>query len=362
MKRLIKPLFIISLLSMATLIFNLNATVASEEISHQHHTHNHYETHDTMLINPAMGDDIYHTHPAGMWMINYKFMHMDMSGLRDGTTDVSESDVGYMRGKPYEYMMIPTRMIMDMHMFMIMYGLTERVTLMAMTTYRVNEMKMLMDMGPMSMIKREPPMRSSGLGDTEIRAIYKLNNDLTGSLGIEFPTGSIEEEVETMGMRFRMPYDMQLGSGTYNLKPAITYNTLSKDRLWNLGAQAVFTYHIDKNENNWAFGDSLRLTGWIQRDLDPLSTWVRLAYDYTGKIRGKDPEIDKLLDPMMGAPMPDADPDNYGGQKLDGLIGLRYSKGPFSLGVEGGIPLYQDLNGLQLKTKWIFNAGIHYMF
>ena len=42
-----------------------------------------------MLFNPAFGDPVYHTHPAGMWMVNYDFMHMDMDGLRSGTTDVS---------------------------------------------------------------------------------------------------------------------------------------------------------------------------------------------------------------------------------------------------------------------------------
>ncbi len=41
-----------------------------------------------MLFNPAFADHIYHTHPAGMWMVNYEFMHMDMSGLRAGTSNV----------------------------------------------------------------------------------------------------------------------------------------------------------------------------------------------------------------------------------------------------------------------------------
>ena len=42
-----------------------------------------------MLFNPAFGDPLYHTHPAGMWMVNFKYMHMDMDGLRDGTKNVS---------------------------------------------------------------------------------------------------------------------------------------------------------------------------------------------------------------------------------------------------------------------------------
>jgi hypothetical protein len=157
---------------------------------------------------------------------------------------------------------------------------------------------------------------------------------------------------------------MQLGSGTYDLKPALTYNGLSDDGKWNWGAQAMYTIRLGKSENDWSFGDSLKMTGWLQRALGPLTSWARLAYNNTGRIRGEDPEIRKLNHPTMGmgAPMPDADTNNYGGQRLDGLIGLSYSKGHFSFGIEGGIPLYQDLNGLQLKTKWMLNAGIQVMF
>jgi hypothetical protein len=65
---------------------------------------------------------------------------------------------------------------------------------------------------------------------------------------------------------------------------------------------------------------------------------------------------------MMGAPSPDADPNNYGGQQLLGLIGVNILEGRLTIGVEGGIPLYQYLNGLQLKTKWVINSGIQLMF
>ena len=346
----------------------------AETAAHEGHMH---ACHDMpgaqMLFNPGFGDDIYHTHPTGMWMFNYKFMRMNMSGLRDGTSDVGKSSVGYNRmGKPYNYMMIPTDMTMDMHMFMAMYGITDRLTVMAMTNYLDNKMNMLMDMGmpmdpnmPDKGQTKEPPMRTSGLGDTEIRGIYKVNKYFVGSLGLSLPTGDIEKEFVTMKRPpYRQPYDMQLGTGTYDLKPAITYSALSADAKWNWGAQAMYTWHTANNDNGWRYGDSLKLTGWLQRALGPLTSWLRLAYANTGRIKGHDSEIDKLLDPnmMKGAPMPDADPDNYGGQRLDGLIGVSLFKGPVSIGIEGGVPLYQNLNGLQLKTTWLLNAGIQIMF
>jgi nitrous oxide reductase accessory protein NosL len=332
--------------------------------SHSGHDMSHMGPGSQLLFNPAFSDDVYHTHPAGMWMVDFKYMHINMTGLRSGTANVPSSSVGFMRNKPYNYMMIPTGMTMDMYMLMVMYGVTDRLTLMAMTNYQANEMKMLMDMGPGRMISQDNPMRTSGFGDTELRGIYKVNNYLVGSLGLSLPTGGIEEDFMTMRKIFRAPYDMQLGSGTYDLKPAITYSALSDDAKWNWGAQAMYTVHTGKNDNDWSFGDSLKLTSWLQRALGPFSSWARLAYTDTGRIRGNDPEINKINHPTtgMGAPMPDADPNNYGGQRLDGFLGVGFTKGPISLGIEGGIPIYQCVNGLQLKTSWQLNSGIQVMF
>jgi nitrous oxide reductase accessory protein NosL len=317
-----------------------------------------------MLFNPAFGDDIYHTHPAGMWMVTYKLMHMNMSGLRAGRSDVDLNSVGFKRDKPYNYMMIPTDMTMDMHMFMLMYGITDRLTVMAMANYQVNSMGMLMDMGPGRMITREDAMTTRGIGDTELRGMYKINKYLVGSLGLSLPTGDIDQTVVMMRTKYRAPYDMQLGSGTYDLKPALTYNALSDDAKWNWGGQLMYTYRIGENKNDYSLGDNLKATGWLQHAFGPLSSWVRLAFNDTGRIHGQDPEIDKLNHPLtgMGAPTPDADPNNYGGQRLDGLIGVSCQKGSLSFGVEGGVPIYQYLHGLQMKTTWLINAGVQVMF
>jgi len=326
---------------------------------HAHH-HDHMGAGGQMLFNPAFGDDIYHTHPAGMWMANYKYMHMVQNGLRNGTTDVPVENATPVGNKPFGFMMVPTSMTMDMHMVMVMYGLTDRLTLMVMPTYLDNRMEMVMNMGMGN--KPDSPMKTSGLGDTELRGIYKINEYLTGSLGLGIPTGDIKQDFVTMGTRFRAPYDMQLGSGTVDLKPALTYTALSEDAKWNWGGQAGFTYHVDHNSSGYSLGYSAKVTGWLQRALGPATTWLRAAYNYTGSINGSDPEIDKLLDPVSGAPTPDADPGNYGGHRFDGFAGVSYAAGPFSIGVEAGIPLYQNLNGLQLKNDWYLTAGVQGMF
>ncbi len=336
-----------------------------------------------LLFNPSFGDDIYHTHPTGMWMFNYKYMHMAMDGLRDGTKDVATSSVGNNRGLPYdEFMMIPTSMTMDMHMVMAMYGINDRLTVMAMVNYLETKMDMLMDMSPftsMGMPKgasdkgavADDPMRTSGLGDTELRGVYRFTETVNASLGVSLPTGDIDQDYVTMGSTWRAPYDMQLGSGTVDLKPSVTMNFLSADALWNWGGQALATLHLGDNDNGYSLGDSLKLNTWLQRALGPAATWVRLAYSNAGSIDGHDNAIQKSIDDRnstmamtryMAPSMPDADPDNYGGQRIDGFLGASIPIGPVSLGVEGGIPLYQNLNGLQMKNDWYLTAGLQVMF
>ncbi len=338
------------------------------EQTHQGHTGHDMSSHmgpgAQMQFNPAFGEDIYHTHPAGMWMVNYKFMHMDMRGLQDGTKNVSVDQVIPMMGTKYGFMMTPTSMTMDMHMVMAMYGVTDRLTLMGMATYVANEMEMLMNMGMGKGNTIEPPMNTNGIGDTEVRAIYKITDYLVASLGLSIPTGDIKQEFGTMGRTYRAPYDMQLGSGTFDLKPALTYSDLSSDALWNWGAQVSYTNHIGKNDSGYSLGDTIKATTWLQRALGPAATWARLAFSNTGHINGRDPEIQILLNPnpMIGASTPDADPNNYGGQRLDALVGVSFAKGPFSFGVEGGLPVYQNLNGLQLATGWFLTTGFQAMF
>lgn len=327
------------------------------------HDHNgHMGPGSQMIFNPAFGDDIYHTHPAGMWMFSYKFMHTDMSGLRDGTSKVSVDNVIPMMGTKYGYMMAPTKMSMDMHMVMLMYGISDHLTLMGMTNYQDNAMDMLMNMGMGKGNKAEPTMRTGGIGDSELRGIYRITDDLVGSLGLSIPTGDITQDFTTMGMKFRAPYDMQLGSGTVDFKPALTYSDLSADAAWNWGGQASYTHHTGRNYAGYSLGDNVKLTSWLQRALGPVSTWFRLAYSNTGHISGRDKQIQKILDPKMGAPSPDADPVNYGGERLDGFVGVSFAAGPFSMGIEGGVPLYQNLNGLQLETDWYLTAGLQMMF
>ena len=102
------------------------------------------------------------TGEAGKWMVSYQFTHEEMDGSLVGTDDISVSQI--LRQFPNA----PTDMTMDMHMWMVMYAPTERLTLSTMIPYFRKEMNMV-DVDGNHFV-----MRGNGVGDLELRPEYLI--------------------------------------------------------------------------------------------------------------------------------------------------------------------------------------------
>ncbi len=181
-------------------------------------------------------------------MLSYRYMHMDMDGNRIGTRNVSPRTIvqtvpNRFAGPP-TLRIVPTNMTMDMHMFGAMYAPTNNLTLMGMVNYIDKEMDHLTYSG---MPVAVPPLiggfttKSQGIGDTRISGLYRLYKDSVHkahlNLGLSLPTGSITERDSILtptGTRpdVRLPYAMQLGTGTFDLLPGLTYTGRVADFSW----------------------------------------------------------------------------------------------------------------------------------
>ena len=84
-------------------------------------------------------------------MASYRYKSSSMNGLQNGTDEISESAV------LQNHIMSPTSMEMQGHMVGVMYGVSRRVTIMAMLPYMNMNMDMKTSMGMTT------PMSSSGL-------------------------------------------------------------------------------------------------------------------------------------------------------------------------------------------------------
>lgn len=174
-----------------------------------------------------------HWHKAGEWMFSYRYMHMAMEGNRDGSNRVSAAEVTNPAG--YGYMVAPLKMDMQMHMLGAMYAPSEKVTFMVMVPYIETTMDHVTRSNVMFTTE------TKGIGDVKLAALLPLYDYEGGkihtTMGLSVPTGSIDEKDQTpmsMGADVQLPYPMQLGSGTYDLRPGITWSKLNEG--WSWGA------------------------------------------------------------------------------------------------------------------------------
>ena len=312
----------------------------------------------------VMGD---HMHGKGEWMVSYRFGRMHMDGNRDGTNSLSPEDivtaVPNRFGVPATLRVVPTEMTTNMHMFGAMYAPTDYLTLMAMGNFIERDMKHITFQGGAGTTRLgEFSTKVRGWGDTKLSGLIKLYNDdmhdIHLNAGISLPTGSITKSDDILTPTggtptVRLPYAMQLGTGTYDLLPGITYNGHMGHYGW--GAQYTARFHLGENNNDYTRGDKHALTAWGSYLITPaVSVSARVTGETESKIDG--------IDNRIVAPVQTADPDNYGGERINTSLGLNFvaptgvMKG-HRFSIEGTAPVYQDLNGPQLENDNTIMVG-----
>lgn len=309
-----------------------------------------------------------HRHTKGEWMLSYRFMHMDMEGNRDAAQSLTPEQIATTApnpfGMPPTLRVVPTQMTMRMHMLGGMYGLTDKITLMAMGMVLSKEMDHITFQGGMGTTRLgEFETRSSGIGDTTLGVIYGLDDgskdhqQVNAALAISVPTGSNTQEDDVltpMNTRptLRLPYPMQISSGTFDLKPSITGRTRFGDV--SLGGQASAVVRLNR-DNGYRLGNGIAATAWAAYEFAPwVSASGRLEARHQATIRGQDPRI--------MAPVQTADPENQGGESVSAFAGINLvgQSGAIKghrLALEIGLPLYRNLNGPQLETDLTVTVG-----
>jgi len=199
-------------------------------------------------------------------------------------------------------------------------------------------------------------VRSSGVGDIKFGAIFRAfygenykHNVLIDTI-LSAPTGSITEEdtqLTPMNTRVkaRLAYGMQLGTGTWDARLGVFY--WGKEDLWGWGAQYLGTLPLEsKNSEGWRYGDKHELTSWLSYKWQPkFVTSIRVYGETQDEIHGIDP---KIYGPGLGA-----DPDNYGGEKVDLSIGANWSlANANNISIEFSKPVYQHRNGVQAEHDY----------
>ena len=301
----------------------------------------------------VMGD---HMHAMGEWMLSYRFMSMDMEGLLDGSSSTTAADTVTKYAEYSSANMFTKEMTMDMHMFGAMYAVSDKWTLMGMLNYLDNDMTM----------QNGSSMESSGLGDLKFSGLYDLASWDNGrrvhlNVGISAPTGAVDER----SAGTILPYGMQLGSGTWDFLPALTFLGQTDNYSW--GAQVGGALRMGDNDRDYSLGNRFDAAFFGARKLsDSFSLSIKFDYFSQSEIDGKDTDIEARRIAMMGMMNnPGFDPASQGRDLSTFGLGLNYycRNGTFKghrLAVEWETPMSEDVNGVQLETDSIWSLGWQY--
>jgi hypothetical protein len=174
-------------------------------------------------------------------------------------------------------------------------------------------------------------------------------------LAIGLPTADVEEK---QGGVF-LPYGMQLGSGTWDLKPSLTY--LGQGEFMSWGGQISGSIRLeDGNCAGFAPGDEFGSTIWLAANIsDWASIAARLNYLHQEGWEGH-------YDGPHNHAAPPHFIENYGGDVLEAGVGINLRgtgilKG-HRLAFEALWPVYQDANGVQMDRDVTLTAGWQFSF
>jgi hypothetical protein len=298
---------------------------------------------------------------AGDTMVGVRYNYGFQSGdMMHGTTKVSDFQiVNQGCGPVLKCRYSPKDMDMSMVMVDIMYAPTDWMTLMLMPQF------MSMDMHLRGLNGAPPPdgedihaahganpfHASSGVGDIFVGSLFKLyespGHKIHLTTGFTAPTGSVNQRVN--GNSEFEHYGMQLGTGTWNAWPSLTYNGYSGD--WNWGGQISGNVPLEKhNDSGFASGTLFQSTAWGGYQMqDWLQGSVRALFTSQSQIAGNYYGNFVPTGPMDM-------PQSYGGNFLDIGVGLNahVKSGDFEgnhFGIEWLQPAYNDYNGYQLERK-----------
>ncbi len=306
-----------------------------------------------------------HVHEKGTWKFAYRYMNTMMKNNLSGTEKIDDNAVFN------NYIMSSQSMRMDMHMIMAMYGFSDKFSVMLMLNYNVLSMNMSALPGTMTMNAAAMSVtdansdkmttKTSGLGDTKLYAVYTLLNHnfhhLFLSAGLNIPSGNIRMKGAWDNLMYpglRLPYMMQMGSGSLDFMPAVTYLLKKNKAAFSMQASSVIRPF--NNSLNYHLGNEIAFNCWgAYKFLPWISASLRMEGNYSGSISGRDEQQRAVMEPA-------ADAVNYGGENICSYAGVNFYLNRTFLNnskftIEYGMPVYQNVNGIQLAAVHTLYAG-----
>ena len=283
--------------------------------------------------------------------VAYRFERMERRGLLNGDRHLSPRNV--IDDPRNQYDRAPRTLEVTVHTVQLAYAPHPRATLIIEVPFLLKELETVHDSDPRTKDS------SQGVGDVGftllVPFIRKGNESSSFYIGFDIPTGSIRRGGDEM----RLPFDLQIGNGTFDFEWGWTYRGEMDWLSW--GGQVSGRHPLGKNDLKYRVGSRFDASAWgAVRLLAGWSASLRLGWQKQNNIRmqGRDLTVDPILDPSDN-------PKKRGGTLIIVSPGLTFELPRFGnqrLAVEFGIPVHQDLDGPQLKQDWSVKAGWQWAF
>ncbi|MEP3889803.1 MAG: hypothetical protein ABJN69_05000 [Hellea sp.] len=298
------------------------------------------------------------------WEFNLSYTKGSFGGYKSGTTEFSFQDVLFSQGEmrsDQNYPIVPTFICQNAFNASASYHISDRTSLSVSVPYITQSTDHISSVPGF----QEFILKTEGIGDIAVALAHgkKLSNNdnLTSVIGVRLPVGSINETGDTPrngpNTLERLPYTMQLGSGTLDLTGSLTY--LRNDKDFSLGANVNGVLRTGKNDNHYRLGNNIGTSVFARYNKHhQFQPGIRLSARHIGRISGGDISLETAG--PFPFPASITDPSNYGGEKVSATATVRScvkSDCLLSFSAEYSKPIYQNLNGIQPMERNSFSLG-----
>ena len=290
---------------------------------------------------PPMGTRFGETLEGNRLRIGYAFERTRLAGLRTRDDHITPD-----QARGFGFTETPRALDSTVHLFTIAWAPHPRTTLVLEVPYVEHEYERF------SLADGRRQSQSKGLGDIGLTVVVpfirKGHESSQVHFGFDVPTGSIRRRDEGRPL----PYAAQPGNGSVDLEWGWTYKGELDRVSW--GGQVGGRHPTARNGRDWREGSRFSGRVWgVVRLLAGVSASLRADWEKQNEVEGFDRDHE-------GASSPAERPELQDGTLLALAPGLSIEVPALDgqrLGIEVGIPIYQELDGPQLERDWTFRAG-----
>ncbi len=233
----------------------------------------------------------------GEVQVSLRYLNLKKNGVGWETDSLTVDEVWALG-----YELAPARLATRGFALDVLYAVRPDLTVSVSGTFAKKSLENWVNSTDNPSLYRFSETENSGLNDVEITGIYRVFEGQASRAfihgGVSIPVGSVDAAAEQVDpdnlsgemVEVRLPYQQQLGSGTFDLHPGFTVDI--QNEVATLGLQGRAEIRLGENGQGWAPGNLYEGYGWAGfKATQWAAGTIGLKYVSWGDIQGMDEEV-----------------------------------------------------------------------